>query len=112
MPKLFGIAADPLSLGTNYEVQKVSTKVGGNWVEIYTKEGGFLQRDSRINVHTLKVDCVLDSSGTVPARGSTINGVWVCDDTDENEDATGHRTLSIVVSARENVTLCDTLVRT
>ena len=109
MAKTYAIAADPLDLGSNYEVFRVSRQVGGDWEVIYTKAGGFLQRDSRVNNKTLRCEYYVEAGGTAPARGSTCSG-YVVDDTDESEGNKAHKTLSVTATLRQNVTLTDTLV--
>lgn len=108
--KVFAIAADPLTLGTTFECFKISAQVGGQWKEIYTKTGGFLQRDSRVNVKTIRADYYVESGGTAPARGSTCGG-YVVDDTSMDEGSETHKTLSVTATVRQNVTLTDTLVQ-
>jgi len=110
MARQFALTADPLELGTKYEVFRVSTRKGGEWETIYKKEGGFLQRDSRVTVHTLRVDAYADSDASIPDRGDT-NGGFVVDEIEDSGENRRHRTVAITATVHENVTLCDELVR-
>lgn len=110
MAKEFAIAADPLVLGSAFEVFRVSTRKGGEWETIYTKEGGFLQRDSRVTVHTVRVDAYADSDASIPDRGDT-NGGFVVDEVEDSGEGRRHRTVAITATVHENVTLTDELVR-
>jgi hypothetical protein len=110
MAKQFAIAADPLSLGTKFEVFRVSTRKGGEWEAIYQKTGGFLQRDSRVTVHTLRVDAYADSDATIPERGATMGG-FVVEEVEDSGENRRHRTVAVTASVHENVTLTDTLTR-
>ena len=110
MGKQFAIAADPLSLGTEFEVFRVSTRKGGEWETIYNKDGGFLQRDSRVTVHELRVDAYCEDGATIPERGETFGGFVIGEVTD-NEENRRHRTVAIVADVHENVTLTDELTR-
>lgn len=110
MAKQFAILGDPLGLGETFEVFRVSTRKGGDWETIYSKDGGFLQRDSRVTVHTLRVDAYADPGAVIPDRGGTMNG-FVLDELEDAGENRRHRTVAITATAHENVTLCDTLVR-
>jgi hypothetical protein len=106
--KQFAVADDPLTLGTAFEVFRVSTRKGGEWETIYAKDGHFLQRDSRVTVHTLRVDAYADSDATVPARGETMGG-FVIDEVEDSGENRRHRTVAITATVHEDVTLTDDL---
>jgi hypothetical protein len=108
--KAFAVAADPLVLGTTFEVFRVSTRKGGDWETIYTKGGGFLQRDSRVTVHTLRVDAYADADATIPERGATMGG-FVIDEVEDSGENRRHRTVAITATVHQNVTLTSALVR-
>ena len=108
MAKAFAIAADPLSLGTGFEVFRVSTRKGGAWEPIYDKSGHFLQRDSRVSVHTVRVDAYADADATIPERGDTMGG-FVVDEIEDSGENRRHRTVAITATVHEDVTLTDTL---
>jgi hypothetical protein len=108
MAKAFGIATDPLGLnnGTDYVASKVSTRVGGEWVEIPKADGGFMQRNSKTDETTVRCDYYLSATATAPDRGATLNG-YVVDETDLQEASKQHRTLSVTATSRTNVDLED-----
>ena len=112
MAKQFATLDDALSLGSKFEVFRVSTRKGGDWETIYNKDGGFLQKDSRVNVHTLRVDAYADSDATIPARGATVGDDFVVDEIEDSGENRRHRTVAITATAQENVTLTSTLTRT
>ena len=93
----FSELTDPLSLGTCFEVRRISKRVGGDWEVIYDKDGQFLQADSRDDAETLRIDYYVDASATAPARGST-QATYVVEESEVNEENRAHKTISVVAT--------------
>jgi hypothetical protein len=108
--KAFAIAADPLTLGTTFEVFRVSTRRAGDWEMIYDKSGFFLQRDTRITVHTIRVDAYADTTATIPERGATMGG-FIVDDVEDSGENRRHRTVAITATITVDCTITSTLKR-
>ena len=111
MAKQFATLDDALSLGTTFEVFRVSTRKGGDWETIYNKDGGFLQKDSRVTVHTIRVDAYCDSGATIPERGATLGNAFIVDEVEDSGENRRHRTIAVTATAQQNVTLTSVLTR-
>ena len=103
----YAIDTDPLVLGSNYEVIKVTPSNSVSIKRIYTKLGQPLQGNANVRTSKLEVEYYLHNGATALQAGTTVNGwdlVNVQGPIKGGGENASHETMSVSLEREEAIT--------